>query len=92
MVRKDGIVIGLITIEDLLEELVGDIEDEYDAEDLEKEAAEKLQARSDKADAQEVDRRREEFKDSVILTGPEDEGDSDESPIDDSVNDDSNDA
>ena len=52
----------------------------------------KLQARSDKADAQEVDRRREEFKDSVILTGPEDEGDSDESPIDDSVNDDSNDA
>lgn len=91
-VRKDGIVIGLITIEDLLEELVGDIEDEYDAEDLEKEAAEKLQARSDKADAQEVDRRREEFKDSVILTGPEDEGDSDESPIDDSVNDDSNDA
>ena len=28
----------------------------------------------------------------VILTGPEDEGDCDESPIDDSVNDDSNDA
>lgn len=67
LVRRDGEVVGLVTVEDLLEELVGDIEDEYDAQDLEKEKAKKMQERSDKADAQEEDRRKGKFTDTMVL-------------------------
>lgn len=72
LVRMDGNVVGLITVEDLLEELVGDIEDEYDGEDLERQKTKKLQDRSDRADAQEINRRKTKFTDSVIVTAVDD--------------------
>lgn len=66
-------VVGLVTVEDLLEELVGDIDDEYDAEDLERANAAALRKRSDRADLEEALRRKRQFTDTIILPSPEGE-------------------
>lgn len=63
---KTGKLVGLITVEDLIEELVGEIEDESDAEDIQKAREDSIRERTKKA---EVDERQiaSHFEDTVII-------------------------
>ena len=51
VVDKNNKVVGVVSLEDIIEELVGEIDDEYDAEDEEEERSVKKQDALDKEEA-----------------------------------------